>query len=79
MLVAAVSVADQAEYEDGRETDLSGEEALTLHYEQATRPGDGVDLGIRPVIWMDVESTLIGDADRVDSIRFNYWPSHATL
>jgi hypothetical protein len=78
-LVAAVNVADNADYEDGRDTDLTGEQALDEHYQQASGPGGGADLGIRPVMWMDVQLTLVGDPDAVESIRFNYWPSHATL
>jgi hypothetical protein len=79
MLIAAVSIADDAEFEDGRESDLSGEEALDEHYLAASQPGGGGDLGIRPVRWMDVQLTLVGDAEAVESIRFNYWPSRATL
>lgn len=62
VLVAAVEIVDQ--------------EALERHYAGAT--GGGSDLGVRPVMWMDVGITLVGD-EPIDSIRFNYWSSHSAF
>lgn len=76
VLVATIDIADQAEYEDDLDADLTGEEALQEHYGQAMAGGD---LGIRPVMWMRVEETLLGDGREWDAVRFNYWPSHATF
>ena len=64
MLVAAVEIVDQ--------------EALERHYARAGSTSSGGDIGARPVMWMDVTATLVGD-DAIDSVRFNYWSSHSAF
>jgi hypothetical protein len=69
MLVAAVEIVDR--------------DALDRHYEGASADGVGssgaATAGVRPVRWMDVSTTLVGAEDRIDSVRFNHWPSHAAF
>lgn len=64
VLVAAVEIVDQ--------------EALERHYASTGSTSSGGDIGARPVMWMDVAATLVGD-EEIDSVRFNYWSSHSAF
>ena len=65
VLVAAVEIVDQ--------------EALERHYAGAGSASSGGDIGARPVMWMDITTTLVGEDDNIDSVRFNYWSSHSAF
>ena len=68
---------DQAQYEDGRDTDLTGREALSL-YEQNVAPL-ALARGVRPVLRLEVEGTLVGDDRDWDEVRIVGYPSHAAF
>ena len=67
----------QAQYEDGRETDLTGREALALYEQSATIKA--LPLGVRPAIWLRVEGEFLGDGRQWDEFRINRFPSHAAF
>jgi hypothetical protein len=66
-----------AQFADGRETDLTGREALEL-YEQARTP-QAFPLGVRPGIRLAVEGELIGDGRPWEEVRINNFPSRAAF
>lgn len=69
---------EQAVYEDGRDTELTGAEAVGL-YEQG-RAGQGVlELGVRPALWLAIEGALYGDGRSFDELRVNLFPSRAAF
>jgi len=69
---------ERAEYSDGRQTDLTGEEAVNLY--TANRADQGVlELGVRPSLWLRPEGSLIADGQMFDEVRVNLFPSHATF
>lgn len=69
---------DLALYADGRETQLTGEEAVDIY--SVNRFEQGVlELGVRPGLWLYIEGSLIGDDRQFDEFRTNLFPSHATF
>ena len=77
MMVHLMEFRKRAEYADGRETDLTGRQAVE-RYEQSRVEG-AVPLGIRPVTWLAVEGVLVGDGREWEEVRLNRFPSHATF
>lgn len=68
---------DIARFADGRETTLSGREAMNL-YEQGRAP-QALPLGIRPGIKLTVTGQLIGDGRPWEEFRINNFPSRAAF
>jgi hypothetical protein len=69
---------DLAVYADGRETDLTGEEAVNVYSQN--RADQGVlELGVRPSLWLRPEGAIISDGREFDEFRINLFPSHATF
>ncbi len=67
-----------AQYADGRETGLSGREAMAL-YEQGRQAQGVLQLGVRPGIWLEVEGEFIGDGRTWHELRINNFPSRASF
>ena len=63
-----------AQYADGRQTTLTGREAMSL-YEQGRQSQDVIGLGVRPGLWVDIEGEIIGDGRTWDQFRLNNFPS----
>ena len=76
-VVHVIDFNEVAQYADGRETELTGREALAL-YEQA-RASQALPLGVRPGIQLAVEGELIGDGRTWEEIRVNNFPSRAAF
>ena len=76
-LVHLLEFNERAMYADGRETDLTGREAMAL-YEQGRAP-QAFPLGVRPGLTLAVEGELIGDGRRWDEFRINNFPSRAAF
>lgn len=68
---------DIARFADGRETTLTGREAMSL-YEQARAP-QAFPLGIRPGIKLTVVGQPIGDGRPWEEFRINNFPSRAAF
>ncbi len=66
-----------AEYEDGRETDLTGRAAMQLY--EATTRFKAFPLGIRPALTLMVEGVFVGDGREWDEARVNLFPSRETF
>ena len=78
--VAVVNVLDyrdHAVYADGRETDLTGREAMGLY--ESARASQALPLGVRPGLWLTVEAELFGDGQAWEEVRINNFPSRTTL
>lgn len=69
---------DIAQYADGRETTLTGREAIGL-YEQGRQDQDVLGLGVRPALWLLIDGELVGDGRQWDEFRVNYFPNRATF
>lgn len=67
-----------AQYEDGRDTTLTGREAMSL-YEQGRQDQDVVGLGVRPGLWLLIEGELVGDGRGWDEFRINNFPNRDTF
>ncbi len=67
-----------AQYRDGRETSLTGREAMAL-YEQGRLEQDVLGLGVRPGLWLVIEGELVGDGRAWEEFRINNFPSEATF
>jgi hypothetical protein len=76
-VVHLIDFNDVAQFADGRETRLSGREALEL-YERARTP-QAFPLGVRPGIRLAVEGELIGDGRPWEEVRINNFPSRAAF
>lgn len=76
-VVNVLDYRDHAAYADGRETDLTGREAMAL-YEQSRAP-QAFPLGARPGAVFAVEGELYGDGQAWEEVRINDFPSRATL
>lgn len=67
-----------AQYEDGRDTTLTGREAMTL-YEQGRQDQGVLELGVRPGLWLLIEGELVGDGRVWDEFRINNFPNRDTF
>lgn len=67
-----------AQYEDGRETTLTGREAMAL-YEQGREQQGVIGRGVRPGLWVDIEGELVGDGRTWSEFRLNNFPSRAAF
>jgi len=67
-----------AQYADGRETELTGQEAVNT-YTQGRQDQGVTELGVRPGLWLDIDGPLIADERSFDEFRINLFPSHATF
>lgn len=77
-IVHLYSFRDKAEYADGRETDLTGKEAVYLY--SAGRQEQGVqDLGVRPALWLDIRGSFLSDDRTWHEVRVNLFPSRSTF
>ncbi|MCP4626504.1 MAG: carboxypeptidase regulatory-like domain-containing protein [bacterium] len=66
-----------AQYPDGRETDLTGPEAMDIYTNSRTEAA--LRLGIRAGLWLIPEGELIGDGQVWDEFRINLFPSQAAF
>jgi hypothetical protein len=77
-MVNLLKFKERAEYEDGRETDLTGEQAYALY-------GAGVvkllaDVGGAPMFSADVERLMLGEVEDLwDKIAIAMYPSRAAM
>ncbi len=69
---------ETAQYPDGRETDLTGREAMRL-YEQGRADQGVTELGVRIGIWLRIEGELIGDGRAWEEFRINNFPNQTTF
>ena len=69
---------ETAQYADGRETNLSGREAMQL-YEQGRSDQGVTELGVRPGLWLTIEGEFIGDGRTWDEFRINNFPNRTTF
>jgi hypothetical protein len=77
-IVHLYSYREKAVYADGRETDLTGREAVNLY--TANRGEQGVlELGVRPSLWLEIDGGIIEDESVWHEFRVNLFPSHATF
>lgn len=76
-VVHLIDFNDVAQFADGRETDLTGREALEL-YERARTP-QALPLGVRPGIRLAVIGELVGDGRPWEEFRINNFPSRAAF
>lgn len=76
-VVHLIDFNEVARFADGRETDLTGREALDL-YEQARTP-QAFPLGVRPGVRLAVEGGLVGDGRAWEEVRINNFPSRAAF
>ncbi len=77
-VIHLISYNERAEYADGRETELTGREAMEL-YERGRQQQGTLALGVRPGLWVEIEGELIGDGRAWDDFRINNFPSRATF
>ncbi len=77
-IVHLIALHDIAQYEDGRETDLTGREAIAL-YEQGRQDQGVLGLGVRPGLWLAIEGELVGDGRQWDEFRINNFSSRAAF
>lgn len=77
-IIHLLNFHDIAQYEDGRETNLTGREAMAL-YEQGRQDQGVIALGVRPGLVLDIEGEMIGDGRVWDELRINNFPSRATF
>lgn len=77
-MVNLIKFKQQAEYEDGRETDLTGREAYEL-YEQGIKKllqGIGGSVGFEG----DVERLMLGEVEELwDVVALAVWPSRQAM
>lgn len=69
---------EKAQYLDGRETDLTGSEAMRL-YEQGRGNQNVVALGIRIGLRLRIEGAFIGDGRSWNVFRINNFPNQTTF
>lgn len=67
-----------AQYDDGRDTALTGREAMSL-YEQGRQDQNVLGLGVRPGLWLLIEGALVGDGRVWDEFRINNFPNRTTF
>ena len=67
-----------AKYRDGRETTLTGREAMQL-YQDGRASQDVFRLGVRPGLWLEIEGELVGDSREWEKFRVNLFLSRATF
>ncbi len=77
-IVHLLDYNDIAQYEDGRETMLTGREAMSL-YETGRQDQNVIGLGVRPGLWLAIEGEVIGDGREWEEFRINNFPSRATF
>ncbi len=69
---------DVAQYADGRETSLTGREAMRL-YEEGRQEQNVFGLGVRPGLYLLIEGEVVGDGRDWEEFRINNFPSRATF
>ena len=69
---------ERAQYADGRETDLTGREAMQL-YQQGRASQNVVALGIRIGLRLQIEGEFIGDGRNWSEFRINNFPNRTTF
>lgn len=69
---------ERAQYADGRETDLTGREAMEI-YERGRQGQNLVALGIRIGLRLQIEGEFIGDGRSWDEFRINNFPNRTTF
>lgn len=69
---------DTAQYADGRETTLTGREAMAL-YTQGRSDQDVLGLGVRPGLWLEIEGELLGRGSQFEEFRVNNFPNRDTF
>lgn len=67
-----------AQYADGRETTLTGREAMAL-YEQGRQEQDVLGLGVRPGLWLPLEGEFLGRGSTFEEFRINLFPNRKTF
>ena len=67
-----------AQYADGRETTLTGREAMAL-YEQGRQDQGVLELGVRPGLWLTIEGEFVGDGRGWEEFRINNFPSRSAF
>ncbi len=77
-IVHLYAYRERAQYEDGRETELTGREAVDL-YTQGREEQRVTELGVRPGLWLDIDGALLADERRWHEFRTNLFPSHETF
>lgn len=77
-IVHLYAYREHAIYEDGRETELTGEEAVNL-YSQGRMDQGVLELGVRPGLWLDIEGNFLHDERHWNQLRINLFPSRATF
>ena len=69
---------DRAEYEDGRDTDLTGEEAYSIYGREVVRLLASV--GAAPIFGAQVERLMLGEVEDLwDSAAIAMYPSRAAM
>ena len=77
-MVNLLKFKDKAEYEDGRDTDLTGEQAYAIY-------GEGVsklllEVGGAPMFSADVERLMLGEVEEMwDKVAIAMYPSRAAM
>lgn len=69
---------DIAQYADGRETTLTGREAMDL-YSQGRFEQDVIGMGVRPGLWLEIEGELLGRGSQFEEFRVNNFPNRETF
>ena len=77
-MVNLLKFKEKAEYEDGRETDLSGREAYELYEQDVKQLLQGIGGGIG--FEGDVERLMLGEVEELwDVVALAVWPSRQTM